>query len=214
MSHSIIHRGLAKKKFKENTLPAFRYCFKKKFGIETDLHVTKDGKIICFHDFNLKRKFKINKLIKNLSFNEINKIAKKFGYYIPELKELINIAKNKNYLMLEIKSSFSREHLSKLIEQTKKLKFFSITSFNENNIKNFYKLKKKVILGLCFASTSSVQKIIKKSTLKYVNIIVNEKKFLPKKKINIIKKPIYYYTARSKEIRNKYKNRNLIFENL
>jgi len=41
-----------------------------------------------------------------------------------------------------------------------------------------------------------------------------EKKFLPKKKLNIIKKPIYYYTARSKEIRNKYKNRNLIFENL
>ena len=172
MSHSIIHRGLAKKKFKENTLPAFRYCFKKKFGIETDLHVTKDGKIICFHDFNLKRKFKINKLIKNLSFNEINKIAKKFGYYIPELKELINIAKNKHYLMLEIKSSFSREHLSKLIEQTKKLKFFSITSFNENNIKNFYKLKKKVILGLCFASTSSVKKKIKKSRLKNVNIIV------------------------------------------
>ena len=209
-----IHRGLAKKNFKENTLSAFKYSFKKKYGIETDLQVTKDNQLICFHDFNLKRKFKINKLIKNLSFNEINKIAKKFGYYIPELKELINIAKNKHYLMLEIKSSFSREHLSKLIEQTKKLKFFSITSFNENNIKNFYKLKKKVILGLCFASTCSVQKIIKKSRLKYVNILVMEKKFLPKKKLNIIKKPIYYYTARSKEIRNKYKNRNLIFENL
>ena len=84
MPHNLIHRGLAKKKLKENTLQAFRYCFKKKFGIETDLHVTKDGKIICFHDFNLKRKFKINKLIKNLSFNEINKIAKKFGRTNPE----------------------------------------------------------------------------------------------------------------------------------
>jgi hypothetical protein len=41
-----------------------------------------------------------------------------------------------------------------------------------------------------------------------------EKKFLSKKKLNIINKPIYYYTAKSKEIRNKYNNKNLIFENL
>ncbi|MDA9597694.1 glycerophosphodiester phosphodiesterase family protein [Candidatus Pelagibacter sp.] len=88
MSHNLIHRGLAKKQFKENTLQAFKYCFKKKFGIETDLHVTKDGKIICFHDFNLKKKFKLNKYVKNLTFGEINKIAKKFNYHVPELKVL------------------------------------------------------------------------------------------------------------------------------
>ena len=214
MSHLIIHRGLAKKKFKENTLPAFKYCFKKKYGIETDLHITKDNKIICFHDFNLKRKFKNNKLIKNLNFKEINKIAKKFGYYVPELKELINISKNKHYLMLEIKSNFSKKNLLQLIDLTKKLKFYSITSFNENNIKNIYKLKKRIVLGLCLTSTSSVQKIIKKSKLKYINILVMEKKFLSKKELNIINKPIYYYTARSKEIRNRYNNKNLIFENL
>ena len=214
MAHSIIHRGLARKKFKENTIPAFKYCFKKKFGIETDLHVTKDHKIICFHDFNLKRKFNINRLVKNLNFNEINKIAKKFGYYIPELKELIRIAKNKHYLMLEIKSTFSKKNLYQLIYETKNLKYFSITSFNENNIKNIYKLKKKITLGLCFVSTSPIRKIIKKSKLNYVNILVMEKKFLSKKKLNIINKPIYYYTAKSMEIKKKYENKNLIFENL
>ena len=52
MTTHYIHRGLAKKKFKENTIQSFKYCFKKKFGIETDLHVTKDNKIICFHDFS------------------------------------------------------------------------------------------------------------------------------------------------------------------
>ena len=31
-SLKLIHRGLAKKNFKENTLNAFRYCFKKKYG--------------------------------------------------------------------------------------------------------------------------------------------------------------------------------------
>ena len=58
MAHLLIHRGLAKKNFSENTITAFRYCFKKNYGIETDIHCTKDNKIVCFHDFNLKNKFK------------------------------------------------------------------------------------------------------------------------------------------------------------
>ena len=56
-----IHRGLVKKNFKENTIRAFKYSFKKKYGIETDLHATKDNQIVCFHDFTLKRKFNLNK---------------------------------------------------------------------------------------------------------------------------------------------------------
>jgi glycerophosphoryl diester phosphodiesterase len=212
MSHNLIHRGLAKKKFKENTLQAFKYCFKKNFGIETDLHVTKDNKIICFHDFNLKKKFKLDRYVKNLTFIEINKIANKFRYYVPELKELIRISKNKHYLMLEIKSNFSKKNLNELIEQTKKLKSFSITSFNEENIKNLYKLKKKLNLGVVFASTTRVNKIIQKSKLAYVKILVMEKRFLLKKKLGIIKKPIYFYTARNKKFKKKYKEKNLIFE--
>jgi len=214
MAHNLIHRGLAKKNFKENTLKSFKYCFNKKYGIETDLHCTKDNLIICFHDFSLKKKFKTNKLIKNLTFSEINKIAKKFGYYVPQLKELIKISKNKNYLMLEIKPYFSKKNLIQLINQTRKLRSFSITSFNEKNIININLLKKKMNLGLCFASTTSIEKIIKKSKLKYVKIIVTEKKFLSSRKINLINKPIYYYTAKSKKIRKKYKEKNLIFENL
>ena len=76
MAHLLIHRGLAKKNFIENTISAFRYCFKKKYGIETDIHCTKDNKIVCFHDFNLKRKFKINKFLKNFEYHDLLKISK------------------------------------------------------------------------------------------------------------------------------------------
>ena len=78
MPTHLIHRGLAKKKFKENTISAFKYCFKKNYGIETDIHCTKDNKIICFHDFNLKNKFKINKKIKDSNYQEIKNISLKF----------------------------------------------------------------------------------------------------------------------------------------
>ena len=62
----IIHRGIVNKSYKENCLKSFRASFKKRFGIETDIHSTKDKKFVCFHDFTLKRIFKINKSIKSI----------------------------------------------------------------------------------------------------------------------------------------------------
>ena len=208
----LIHRGLAKKKFKENSLQAFRYCFKKNYGIETDLHATHDNEIICFHDFNLK-KFKSSKLIKNLNYKEIKIIAEKFNVYIPKLSDLIKIPKKK-FIMLEIKPNFSKKNLINLIKQTKKLKNFCITSFNEKNIQNIYKINKNLNLGIVFSSNSSIKKIIKKSKLKYLKILVLEKKFINNKTINNLNKSLYFYTIKDKGLRNNHSNKNLIFENL
>ena len=211
-SLKLIHRGLAKKNFKENTLNAFRYCFKKKYGIETDLHTTRDNEIICFHDFSLK-KFKSSKLIKNTNYNEIKVIAGKFNVDIPKLIDLIKISKRK-FLMLEIKSNFSKKNLINLVKLTKKLKKFCITSFNEKNIKNIYKINKNLNLGIVFSSNSSIKKIIKKSKLKYLRILVLEKKFINNKKINNLNKSLYFYTIKDKNTKDKHSNKNLIFENL
>ena len=98
-----IHRGLAKKNFKENTLSAFKYSFKKKYGIETDLQVTKDNQLICFHDFNLRRKFNLNKNVKDINYYSLKKISKKRKATVPLLKDLLKISKNRYPLLLEIK---------------------------------------------------------------------------------------------------------------
>jgi len=150
----IIHRGLAKKSFKENTLKSFNYCFKKKYGVETDLHCTKDNKIVCFHDFNLKSKFKINKFIKKTSYQELLKISKVKKKPIPLLKDLIKLSKKKRFLMLEIKPLFSKKNLKALFNELKGLKYYCLTSFKEKNIINLYKAKKNLKLGLLIPSTS------------------------------------------------------------
>ena len=210
--HNIIHRGLAKKTFKENSIKAFNFCFKKNYGIETDLHTTLDNKIVCYHDFSLKR-FKSKKLIKNLKYKDINKIASKYKMHIPTLNEVIKISK-KNYLMLEIKSKFTKKNFLKLISIIKRLKHYSITSFNEKNISNLNKIKKNLNLGLVFSSTTSIKLILQKSKLKYLRLLVLEKKFLTNKKLIKIKKPIYFYTVKDKKIRKKFLGKNLIIENL
>ena len=210
--HNIVHRGLAKKTFKENSIKAFKFCFKKNYGIETDLHTTLDNKIVCYHDFSLKR-FKSKKLIKNLKYKDINKIASKYKMHIPTLNEVIKISK-KNYLMLEIKSKFKKKNFLNLISSIKGLKYYSITSFNEKNISNLNKIKKNLNLGLVFSSTTSIKLILQKSKLKYLRLLVLEKKFLTNKKLIKIKKPIYFYTLKDKKVRTKFLGKNLIIENL
>ena len=214
MGHLLIHRGLAKKSFTENTISAFRYCFKKEYGIETDIHCTKDSKIVCFHDFNLKGKFKINKSLKNIKYQDLLKISKAKKKPIPLLNDLIKLSKNKRFLMLEIKPIFTKKNLKVLLKEIKNLKSYSVTSFKEKNIINLYKMKRNLNLGLLIPSTFTFSRIIVKSKKKHVKFLVLEKRFLKEKKLNKIKKKIYFYTIRNKKLFNQFNNKNLIFENL
>ena len=214
MAHLLIHRGLAKKHFVENSISAFRYCFNKKYGIETDIHFTKDRKIVCFHDFNLKGKFKINKYIKNIKYRDLLKISKYEKKPIPLLSDLIKLSNNKIFLMIEVKPLLTEENLKILIKEIKNLKNYTLTSFKEQNIINLYKIQKNLSLGFIIPSTFTFDKVIEKSKKKHIKLLVLEKKFLKEKKLYKIKKRVYFYTIKDKKMFNKFNNKNLIFENL
>jgi glycerophosphoryl diester phosphodiesterase len=210
-----IHRGLAKKNFKENTLSAFKYSFKKKYGIETDLQVTKDDQLICFHDFNLRRKFNLNKNVKDINYSTLKKMSNKRKAPVPKLEDLLRISRNKYPLLLEIKPLLTKHSLLNLIKLMKKTKKYGIFSFKEKNLINLYKLNKKLNLGLLFLSTSNLRTIKSKSKKLHVKFLGLEKSFLSNKKLTKIRKPIFYYTVKKKSLFKKYKNsKNLIFENL
>jgi len=215
MTTHYIHRGLAKKKFKENTIQSFKYCFKRKFGIETDLQVTKDNKLVCFHDFNLKRKFKLNVNVKDIHYSKLKKISNKNKAPIPLLKDLLKISNNKHRLLLEIKPLLNNQNLMSLVNLTKKKKKIRLFSFKEKNLINLYKLNKGLSLGLLFLSNSNLRVIKLKSKKPHVKFLGLEKSFLFNKKLTKIRKSIFYYTVKRKNLFKKYKNsKNLIFENL
>ena len=46
MAMHLAHRGLIKKKLSENTIISFKESFKKGYGIETDIHFTKDNNLL------------------------------------------------------------------------------------------------------------------------------------------------------------------------
>ena len=210
-----IHRGLATKKLKENTIAAFKYSFKKGYGIETDIHCTKDNRIICFHDFNLKKRFKINKKIKNINYKEIKKISLKFNSKIPLLEDLLKLKRGKLSLMIEIKPIFSKRILLSLLSKIKGVKNYCLTSFHEKNLINLAKLRKKLSLGIILPKSITIKKLKSKSKKKYIKLLVIEKKFLKYPELEKFDIPIFYYTSKNKNTFKKYKNlKNLILENL
>ena len=211
----LIHRGILKKNYKENTLSSFKSSFEKGYGIETDIHATKDFEFVCFHDFTLIRKFKIKRSIKSLDYQNLKDISKNKKTKIPLLKDLLKLSKNKYYLFIEIKPLFSKKLLKKLIKETNKFKKCVFISFKEKNIYNLLKIKKNINVGLSFTSSTSIKTIIKKSKNKNINFLILDKYFINNKIIQEIKKNKYFYTIKSKKEFLKYgKKNNLIFENL
>ena len=104
----LIHRGIVNKNYKENLLNSFKQSFKKGFGIETDIHATKDNKFICYHDFTLTRIFKKKQSVKNLNYQKLKEISLKQNKPIPLLQDLLKISKNKFFSLTYKRCSRSK----------------------------------------------------------------------------------------------------------
>ena len=205
----IIHRGIVNKNYKENCLESFKASFKRKYGIETDIHATKDNKFVCFHDFTLKRIFKINQSIKNINYTDLKK------FKIPLLNEVLELSKNKFPIFIEIKPLLNKKLLSKLIYETRVFKKCIFISFKHKNIYDLLTLNSKVKVGISFSNKDSVKSILKYGLNKKIKYLILDKKFLDNKKVQLISKEKYYYTIKTRKEFLKYNKKNsLIFENL
>ena len=210
----LIHRGIVNKKYKENLLNSFKQSFKKGFGIETDIHATKDNKFVCYHDFTLTRIFKKKQSIKNLNYHQLKELSLKQNKPIPLLQDLLKISKNKFFLFIEIKPKFSTKLLKKLINETSKYSKCVFISFKHQNIFNLLKLNKKTKVGLSFSPPTTVKSIVKKSIIKNIDCFILDKSYIKNKKIQKLKIKKYFYTIKNNSEFKKYKKNNLIFENL
>ena len=215
MTSLIVHRGIVNKQYKENLLKSFKQSFKKGYGIETDIHFTKDNEFICFHDFTLNRIFKKKVSVKNMKYSQIKKISTQNKKPIPLLKDLLKTSKNKYPLFIEIKPTFSKKLLQKLLKETSKFSKCVFISFKHENIYNLLKIKSNIKVGLSFSPSTNIKTITKKSNNKKIDCLILDKFFLKSKIIQNLKIKKYYYTIKKKSEFNKYsKNNNLIFENL
>jgi len=159
----IAHRGLSGLE-RENTCPAFVAAGNRSYyGIETDVHVTKDGKFVIIHDETTKRvtseEYDINveennyAEVKDIVLPDIDGTTTRKDIRIPLLKEYIQICKKyEKICVLEIKNHFKEDDLCKMIEEIKE------TGYTENMI----------FISFDFENCVNVRKLLPQNTVQWL----------------------------------------------
>ncbi|WP_215141132.1 glycerophosphodiester phosphodiesterase [Exiguobacterium qingdaonense] len=107
------HRGVMAHR-PENTMSAFRLALKTGAdGIETDVHMTKDGELVLIHDETLERTTDGVGLVSSYTLNELRQfnagIRHGLDERIPTLVELFELVQNETVLLnLEVKTDVLR----------------------------------------------------------------------------------------------------------
>lgn len=131
----IAHRGLTNKEIKENTLEAYLNAIRNDYdGIEIDIRKTKDNKIIALHDALINRTSSGKGYIKNKTYKDLKHInfgTKKYPTKIPLLKEIITTISNK-VIIIELKESFTKDELEKILKHNKNNKIYICSFFKHH----------------------------------------------------------------------------------
>ena len=134
-----VHRGGDEKKT-ENTLEAFQYSSDLGFVfMETDVQSTSDGRVVIFHDADLKRIAGIDKKIKDLTFDEVTNIDLINGGKIPSLEETLFSFPNLRF-NIDIKTNSAVEESIKIIKSHEALTRVCLASFSNKRIRRIRKL--------------------------------------------------------------------------
>lgn len=113
------HRGLHDNEgdAPENSMAAFRKAVEAYYGIELDVHVTKDGIPVIFHDSVLKRICGADGEIKDYTYEELQKFTLcNSKERIPKLEELLRMVDGRVPLIVEIKSDKADVSCCKMID--------------------------------------------------------------------------------------------------
>lgn len=141
----LYHRGKYDSNIKENTVEAINGAIEDNLGVELDVRLSKDQKVVVSHDDDLKRVFGIDKRISECSYEEIKVLTQG---KLPLLEEILKIVNDKVGLMIEIKSNkvgVLEEAVYKILKEYKGR--YVIVSFNPMSLNYFRKKDSSIIRG-------------------------------------------------------------------
>ncbi len=102
------HRGLyaADQSVPENSLPAFRAAVAAGYGVELDVQLTRDGRVVVFHDDTLLRACGVNARVDAFSFDELTAQMRLFGTQerIPLFSEVLEVLGGRVPVIVELKT--------------------------------------------------------------------------------------------------------------
>lgn len=222
----IAHRGLWGGDIIENSLSAYRKAAEKGYPIEIDVFLTKDGKLVSFHDRPLKRMTGEEGFIYDKTLAQLKELSLlNSNEKIPTFKEVLDVVKGKVPLLIEIKNQPNKKVVNALVSALKDYKGdFAVQSFNPFYLIKLKKLAPTFIRGVLGTESEAKDKgfftrvMLKRLLLNFLinpDFISYSHTGLPLKKRKTKNKTVLAWTITDIETLEKIKPfcDNVIFEN-
>lgn len=176
--NSYAHRGLHQKNksIPENSMTAFTKAVEAGYGIELDINLTADRKVVVFHDASLLRVCGVDKLITECTKEELSAYRlEKTSEAIPLLEDVLKLVDGKVPLIIELKNTRNWQELC--VKAADLLNDYSgpycIESFHPGIVRWFYKNKPKVVRGQLSANHRNFEGVPRWQSLLISSIMTN-----------------------------------------
>ena len=150
------HRGLHNgKNAPENSLAAFEAACRAGYGIELDVQLSRDGKVMVFHDYTLVRMTGCDKKLAELDAEELTKLTLgESDQKIPTFEEVLALVNGRVPLLVELKGeNFDTSLCAKVAEMLRAYKgAYCVESFNPLLIGNMKKEMPETFCGLLYTN--------------------------------------------------------------
>ena len=147
----ICHRGFFNNiDIPENSIKAFKKAVDHNYGIELDVQITTDNKLVVFHDESLKRMTGIDKNLRECDYKELQKYnLLDTNEKIPLFSEVLKTIKKDTPLIIEIKpEGRCIENVKGVVEIMKEYDgLYNIESFNPKVVKYLKDNEPQIIRG-------------------------------------------------------------------
>lgn len=107
----VAHRGLHENgsQAPENSLPAFQRAVERGRGVEFDVHITRDDRLVVFHDNRLSRMTGAEGLVEESTLAELRELRLlDTSCRIPTLQEVLKVISGRVPIILEIKNDIRK----------------------------------------------------------------------------------------------------------
>ncbi len=153
------HRGF-KQKYPENTVLSFlEAVMHGADGIELDVWLTKDEKLVIAHDEDFKRVADVARKIKDSTLADLKKIDLGMGQNVPTLSEIFDSMPEKTLINVEIKDIDIVEKVIALIEKYRIEDRIMVSSFNIDALRKVREINKNIILGLLIEDEKIIPRV-------------------------------------------------------
>jgi glycerophosphoryl diester phosphodiesterase len=141
----IAHRG-ASSMARENTLEAFQKAIDLRADmIEFDVRRTKDQRYVIYHEPRIAEK-----PLNEMALREVREIARTMGFHVPELEEVLHLARGRISLDIELKEEgYEREVIDRISDVLPEAGYI-VSSFHAGSLSRVKQYHSGVRTGFIF----------------------------------------------------------------